>query len=319
MTTTPTPPAPARPWWRGWADFWFRPADPTTLGFVRVCTGLLVLYVHLAYSVDLQAFFGKHGWYSLALVDRERREAPTYVTPFGDWDDQLVFTRLSDYPHRRQALMGFLRGLPADKGQRAAALALLTRLAPPDPKAAQPDPLDVRQVLEYVRQLSTRQEMENHLRVLAAGADPAAPGAGDLDRNTPPFLRHRDPAVRAAMAAEVRAFWEALPKDVSTQARTYVLDHFVELPAEVRQALVRYMVELPDDPSGREARLAYLEYWNNDPRLAHRTGLNSFSVWFHVTDPTQMALVHAGVLVVIVLFTLGLWTRVTSVLVWVAC
>jgi len=45
MSTTPTPPAATgRPWWRGWADFWFRPADPTTLGFIRIATGLLVLY-----------------------------------------------------------------------------------------------------------------------------------------------------------------------------------------------------------------------------------------------------------------------------------
>ena len=73
MSTTPTAAAP-RPWWRGWADFWFRPTDPTTIGFIRIATGLLVLYVYLAYSFDLQAFFGKHGWYALALVDKERRE-----------------------------------------------------------------------------------------------------------------------------------------------------------------------------------------------------------------------------------------------------
>ncbi|HVW39651.1 MAG TPA: hypothetical protein VHB99_20175, partial [Pirellulales bacterium] len=38
------------------------------------------------------------------------------------------------------------------------------------------------------------------------------------------------------------------------------------------------------------------------------------SVWFHVTDPTAMALVHTCVIVLIALFTVGLFTRVTSVL-----
>src|SRR5688500_18408357 len=101
--TTPPPTATNRPWWRGWSDFWFRASDPTTLGFIRICTGLLVLYIHMAYSLDLQAFFGKHGWYALEKIDRERRESPQFVTPFADWDDPFSFPQLSDFPHRRDA------------------------------------------------------------------------------------------------------------------------------------------------------------------------------------------------------------------------
>ena len=41
-------------------------------------------------------------------------------------------------------------------------------------------------------------------------------------------------------------------------------------------------------------------------------------MWFHVSDPTEMALIHTGVLILIFLFTIGLFTRVTSVLVWLA-
>ena len=54
------------------------------------------------------------------------------------------------------------------------------------------------------------------------------------------------------------------------------------------------------------------------PTKTYRMGGTIFSVWFHVTDPTQMALVHSGVLVVMLLFTVGFCTRVTSVLVWLA-
>jgi hypothetical protein len=317
MTSTPTA-APARPWWRGWADFWFRPADPTTFGFIRVCTGLLVLYVHLAYSVDLQAFFGKHGWYSADMVNRERREAPTYVTPFADWNDQVVFVRLSDYPHRRQALMGFLKALPPGPDQRAA-LAYLNRVS------NFPDPNQARRALNYVRVMGTA-ERDQYLQVLEAGASPLDPKADKYNRATPDFFSPpaRTVEERKQVADELRAFWrvlsrgEATPDDV-TPSWSYVLDHFAELPPEPRLALVKYLTDLPEDPAARAARLDYLEYWNNDPRLAYRTGTNSFSVWFHVTDPTQMALVHAGVLVLIVMFTVGLFTRVTSVLVWVAC
>ena len=43
-----------------WGRFWFQPSDPTTLAFMRIITGLLVLYVHLAYCFDFQAFFGRN-------------------------------------------------------------------------------------------------------------------------------------------------------------------------------------------------------------------------------------------------------------------
>jgi hypothetical protein len=44
-----------------------------------------------------------------------------------------------------------------------------------------------------------------------------------------------------------------------------------------------------------------------------------FSIWFHVTDPVGMSVAHGCVLVVLVLFAAGLWTRVTAVLAWLAC
>ena len=77
MTPTP-PPASA---WAAWTRFWFAPADPTVLGFIRVVTGLLVLYDAVAYSFDLANFFGPTAYVDLASVDRERKEMPTFVGP----------------------------------------------------------------------------------------------------------------------------------------------------------------------------------------------------------------------------------------------
>ena len=91
------------------------------------------------------------------------------------------------------------------------------------------------------------------------------------------------------------------------------------MPEPRAHALIEYMDSLTrEDIPERTRLLNYFEYWNNDPRTAYRTGFSTFSVWFHVTDPTQMALVHTGILVLILLFTIGLFTRVTSVLVWIA-
>ncbi len=46
----------------GWNRFWFTPSDPATLGLIRIFTGLMLLYEHLVWSLDLNGFFGPHGW-----------------------------------------------------------------------------------------------------------------------------------------------------------------------------------------------------------------------------------------------------------------
>ncbi len=49
-------------WIRGWDRFWFKPSDPTTIGLIRLCTGMVVVYVHLMYTFDLLSYVGKDGW-----------------------------------------------------------------------------------------------------------------------------------------------------------------------------------------------------------------------------------------------------------------
>ena len=56
--------------WAGWCGFWFRPADPTPLAMMRIVAGLLTLYVHIAYCLDLKSFFGENGWYERSLAER---------------------------------------------------------------------------------------------------------------------------------------------------------------------------------------------------------------------------------------------------------
>ena len=69
-----------------WNAFWFKPADPTMLGLMRICCGLLVVYVHLAYSFDLQTFFGRDAWIDSTMAKRFRQEAPT-IPVATNWHD----------------------------------------------------------------------------------------------------------------------------------------------------------------------------------------------------------------------------------------
>jgi hypothetical protein len=45
----------------GWNHFWFTPADPATLGILRIMTGLMLLYTHAVWGLELNAFFGPGG------------------------------------------------------------------------------------------------------------------------------------------------------------------------------------------------------------------------------------------------------------------
>jgi hypothetical protein len=48
----------------GWNRFWFTPADPATLGLLRILAGSMLFYTHLIWSLDLKSFFGPQGWIS---------------------------------------------------------------------------------------------------------------------------------------------------------------------------------------------------------------------------------------------------------------
>jgi hypothetical protein len=82
---TPQSTAPSKPPTTAWDRFWFKPADPTTLGLVRICCGLIVLYTTIAYSFDLFELFGRNAWLDLDTRLHYIRESPMAV-PMGTWE-----------------------------------------------------------------------------------------------------------------------------------------------------------------------------------------------------------------------------------------
>jgi hypothetical protein len=59
----------------GWNRFWFTPADPATLGLIRIMAGSMLFYTHLIWSLDLESFFGPRGWVSpQAIAGLPRQE-----------------------------------------------------------------------------------------------------------------------------------------------------------------------------------------------------------------------------------------------------
>ncbi len=55
----------------GWNRFWFSPADPATLGLVRILAGAMLFYTHLVWTLDLAGFFGSgHPWLSTDTIAR---------------------------------------------------------------------------------------------------------------------------------------------------------------------------------------------------------------------------------------------------------
>src|SRR5262245_36266087 len=66
--------------------FLFSPVDPTTLGVIRFCTGIVVLYMHLVYTAQLQEFFGRDAWLDLTTANAYRNQAPT-LAPYNGWID----------------------------------------------------------------------------------------------------------------------------------------------------------------------------------------------------------------------------------------
>jgi len=42
-----------------WDRFWFSPADPIVLGMVRIFAGLMLLYTHIVWGLQLEQFFGR--------------------------------------------------------------------------------------------------------------------------------------------------------------------------------------------------------------------------------------------------------------------
>jgi hypothetical protein len=102
--------------WRAWERFWFTPADPTTLGVMRLLGGLLIFYIHLAYSFDLQTFFGRDAWLNLDKATEFRKELPM-LSPATRWDRADEFEPKTQEDEAFLQKWGFPRQQSITKGR----------------------------------------------------------------------------------------------------------------------------------------------------------------------------------------------------------
>lgn len=321
MTTPNTP-------WQKFLAFWFNAQDPHTMAFIRIVTGGLVLYVHLVYTFDLNAFFGKDAWYDLQAANRARWEDPSR-NPTLDWE-HTELTKSAAFPDNdgaRKAVFTWLRGLPADRAELAKKLRLIDENGilqktkddapkyPPNPRY--PYPMWFYAV-GYAYQLDT--DPVKRKDSLAPLRRP--PVDGKFDKLPEQFHVLSTPAV-AALADDLDAFASTLPKEdpaTYNRDRETVIKYVQFLGPTLRDNLLEFLRDSADPvpPFERERRIAFLERWGYEERVMERSGNPIFSIYFHVTEPGEVIAVHVCVLVVILLFTLGLFTRVTSVLTWLA-
>lgn len=248
-------PAPGRA--AAWNRFWFTPSDPTLLGLIRICCGMISLYTIAVYSFSLQDFMGEHGWYG-----RDLR---------------------MDIVRNRGMIAGPLNW----------------NWAPPCPPP----------------QSGWQEKYLADFR-LRWGEDPPAPYP--KDKESADYTDN----FRAGMGFDLRNNGLRPPESFVEQA-------YLELYSKIHNAPP---VKYPRFPSvfnkdlgypyafGEEAVEIerYFEEQGFDPHLNYSRGMPAWSIWFHVTDPTKMALVHAGFVLATFLFMIGFCTRCTSFLAWFA-
>jgi hypothetical protein len=74
----------------------------------------------------------------------------------------------------------------------------------------------------------------------------------------------------------------------------------------------------PENPAELARLNTYYAKWETDERLIFAKGMPTWSIWFHVTDPTWMAVTHGAIILITLMFATGFCTRVTAPLVWIA-
>lgn len=306
--------------------FFFTPTDPTTLGFMRILTGLLMLYTHAVYCVELEGLLGPNAWYGQDLVNRQRRDQPTINNSL-NWDQQIPNIGLDTSVTRRAAAIDFMRRLPESADERAAKLRFL-RIAfeYSPPLTPNSDPLEYNSLpstlyLSYKAALLTDVQQARMVEILQK--EPLNVMDAPIS-SFPEYVARMTPADRVTYWNDLLAFTTVLPPDAEQQ--TYLRAWLSYYPKERQKDLIDFLtgakkegkndMSLPADPATRKELLQYLETWGGDPRQAYHLGLPIFSVWLHITSPTVMWLTHFAILAVFVMFTLGWYTRTTSVLAW---
>ncbi|MBX7106732.1 MAG: HTTM domain-containing protein [Gemmataceae bacterium] len=298
--------------WNAWNRFWFKPADPTPLCLMRICAGILTLYVHLAYTFDLVAFFGPDGWYGQKEANQTRQGYPHRAPPLNDWAGLPGSFTFPRDPADRRLLRKFLDR--AFELSDPAELAEFVRVV----EIVRVDNTDIParrdEVLRYLTTLSgdpnqDRAALQSYVDdKMSKEAQDKLPDVALLDPR---------PEARKAFAERLVAFRQLLGTDRFDTVR--LIELFTGRTAEDWASLKELLVDLKAlPPEQRQAELDYQELWGVPTKLTYSRGMPVFSPWFHVTDLRVMYTIHALCLFVMLLFTLGLYTRVTSVLTWLA-
>jgi hypothetical protein len=95
MATLSSTPAENPGFLAGWDWFWFAPRNPTTLGLIRIFTGLILLYIHLSYSFGLMEFVHpEKAWVDRPAFEYLRNESPSYGVS-NDWYPPTSADRLA--------------------------------------------------------------------------------------------------------------------------------------------------------------------------------------------------------------------------------
>ncbi len=222
---------------------------------------------------------------------------------------------------RRTAVIDFLKHLPDNRDERTRKLKFLERaqqwigegLAKNSEQGFEP----IAKWLESISQLdASGREIQGEIlsRPLQKfNAVQVDVPVYMLDSNT------MTPQIRVIVWNEALDFLTILPKNLKYfQNFTEVLRWLNDLGYGGRKAALKLMYHLPQNEKERSDYVDYFDYWDFYPDELYAKGRSIFSIWFHVTDPTTMAICHGAVLFVMLLFTLGIFTRVTSVLTWVA-
>jgi len=111
MASEPLP--ASRGWFSRVNDFFFRPIDSATFGLIRICAGFIILYVHLAYFLDLQVLFGPGAWYDLRTANEFRYNIPV-EKPQMAWGPDLARLPPPETQEEEQALLDYQRRWGAD-------------------------------------------------------------------------------------------------------------------------------------------------------------------------------------------------------------
>src|SRR4051794_13490804 len=298
--------------WAGWCRFWFTPADPTPLCLMRIVAGLLALYVHISYTFDLQDLEGRDGWYSVAQADQERRQWPNFVAPT-NWGAVEGHYRMPPFPEKRATVRDFVDRVaraPQDTQERI--LRLLDSL--PDGEGGRAETLRYLKDMEF--RAPTFEERDTYLKRMVD----AEPNDAAANLALPPYLLSLKKSDRELFRADAHAICDLLPTDL--KKRSAIFTYLISQPPGEWGLFHKFIDEARKKPTEAERKyfLDYAEKWSCSPDEEEiiAKGHWYYSPFYHVTDPKGVAIVHGVHLLVILLFTLGVCTRVTSVLTWLA-